>query len=138
MVVHSFSCTSKGKGLYTCQMDCLRRAQHSLITTAMRTSFVSRMCLWTRTTSWFISSTQAHTSATSVRVFSMARVYRLPTLRHLATREIQRLGDGLGLPCIVDVLQDVHSNLCDEDEWLETYLASRTRSELNTLDKPRA
>ncbi|KAH7114637.1 hypothetical protein EDB81DRAFT_862363 [Dactylonectria macrodidyma] len=76
--------------------------------------------------------------ATSVRVFSMARVYRLPTLRYLATREIQRLGDGLSLPCIVDVLQDVHSNLCDEDEWLETYLASRTRSELNTLDRPRA
>lgn len=76
--------------------------------------------------------------ATSLRVYSAARGYRLPHLRVLATGEIQRLGDELSLPCILDVLQDVHPNLCDEDEWLETYLTSRTRSELDDLDRPRA
>ncbi|KAK7428215.1 hypothetical protein QQZ08_005281 [Neonectria magnoliae] len=75
---------------------------------------------------------------TSLEVFSLARVYRLPLLRALATKEIERLGDGLSLPCILDVLDDVHHALCDEDEWLETYVASRTRSELSALDGPRA
>ncbi|KAH7007581.1 hypothetical protein EDB80DRAFT_718868 [Ilyonectria destructans] len=76
--------------------------------------------------------------ATSLRVYSAARDYRLPLLRNQATRQIQRLGDGLSLPCMLDVLHDEHPNLCDEDDWLETYLTSRTRSELDNLDRSRA
>ncbi|KAH6974434.1 hypothetical protein BKA56DRAFT_591312 [Ilyonectria sp. MPI-CAGE-AT-0026] len=76
--------------------------------------------------------------ATSLRVYSAARDYRLPLLRILATRQIRRLGYGLSLPCMLDVLHDEHPNLCDEDDWLETYIASRTRSELDDLDRPKA
>lgn len=76
--------------------------------------------------------------ATGLRVYSAARDYRLPRLRILATREIRRLGDGLSLPCMLDVLHNEHPNLCDEDDWLEAYIASRTRSELEDLDKPKA
>ncbi|KAL6416156.1 hypothetical protein AUP68_00369 [Ilyonectria robusta] len=76
--------------------------------------------------------------ATSLRVYSAARDYRLPRLRILATRQIRRLGDGLSLPCMLDILHDEHPNLCDEDDWLETYIASRTRSELDDLDRPKA
>ncbi|KAH7117447.1 hypothetical protein EDB81DRAFT_892309 [Dactylonectria macrodidyma] len=75
---------------------------------------------------------------TSLQVFSAARVYHLPHLRDLAAREVQRLGDSLSLPCMMDVLHNVHPNLCDEDKWLQTYVASRTRAVLDALDRSRA
>lgn len=59
---------------------------------------------------------------TSLRVFSMARDYEMPILEELAQGEIERLGNGLPVPWILDKLKDacLHSRV--DNTWLQSYL----------------
>ncbi|KAK0741333.1 hypothetical protein B0T18DRAFT_228981 [Schizothecium vesticola] len=67
---------------------------------------------------------------TSIRAYSAARAYELPKLMRLAEKRIEKYGDGLSLPNLLEVTRDAHPTLSETDTWFLGYLKSRIRPHL--------
>lgn len=67
---------------------------------------------------------------TSIRAYSAARAYELPKLMRLAEKRIEKYGDGLSLPHLLEVTKDAHPTLSETDTWFLGYLKSRIRPHL--------
>jgi hypothetical protein len=67
---------------------------------------------------------------TSIRAYSAARAYELPKLMRLAEKRIEKYGDGLSLPNLLEVTKDAHPTLSETDTWFLGYLKSRIRPHL--------
>ncbi|KAK1826442.1 hypothetical protein QBC39DRAFT_21200 [Podospora conica] len=67
---------------------------------------------------------------TSIRAYSAARSYELPKLMRLAEKRIEKYGDGLSLPNLLEVTKDAHPTLSETDTWFLAYLKSRIRPHL--------
>lgn len=65
---------------------------------------------------------------TSVRVYALAREYALPSLEELAKREIERLGNGLRFPMVLDLVQSAYPDPSADDAWFSSYLKSGLKS----------
>lgn len=62
---------------------------------------------------------------TSIRVYIVARDYKLPLLEELAQAEIIRLGSGFRIPLVFDLVQEAYPHPSLDDTWLRQYLKSR-------------
>lgn len=62
---------------------------------------------------------------TSIRVYIVARDYKLPLLEELAQAEITRLGNGFRIPLVFDLVQEAYPHPSLDDTWLRQYLKSR-------------
>ncbi|KAK4059910.1 hypothetical protein Trihar35433_10454 [Trichoderma harzianum] len=62
---------------------------------------------------------------TSIRVYIVARDYKLPLLEELAQAEITRLGSGFRIPLVFDLVQEAYPHPSLDDTWLRQYLKSR-------------
>ncbi|KAL6693456.1 hypothetical protein J3F84DRAFT_380871 [Trichoderma pleuroticola] len=62
---------------------------------------------------------------TSIRVYVVARDYKLPLLEELAQAEITRLGSGFRIPLVFDLVQEAYPHPSLDDTWLRQYLKSR-------------
>ncbi|KAL6864651.1 hypothetical protein J3F83DRAFT_766676 [Trichoderma novae-zelandiae] len=62
---------------------------------------------------------------TSIHVYIAAREYKLPLLEELAKAEIAKLGNGLRIPLVFDLVQKAYPNPNMDDTWLRQYLKSR-------------
>ncbi|KAH8743265.1 hypothetical protein F5883DRAFT_593673 [Diaporthe sp. PMI_573] len=65
---------------------------------------------------------------TSVRVYILARNYESPNLEELAKCEIQRLGNGLRFPTIIDLVRVAYPDPSTDDAWFSSYLQSGLKS----------
>ncbi|KAK1778672.1 hypothetical protein QBC45DRAFT_158899 [Copromyces sp. CBS 386.78] len=68
---------------------------------------------------------------TAIKVYIFARAYELPDLVRLAERNIEKFGDGMALPTLLEVASDAYPNLVDSDQWFIGYLKKRIRLHLN-------
>ncbi|KKO98031.1 hypothetical protein THAR02_09869 [Trichoderma harzianum] len=62
---------------------------------------------------------------TSIRVYIIARDYKLPLLEELAQAEINRLGSRFRIPLVFDLVQVAYPHPSLDDVWLRQYLKSR-------------
>ncbi|KAI2606636.1 hypothetical protein GGR54DRAFT_620574 [Hypoxylon sp. NC1633] len=62
--------------------------------------------------------------ATSVRVYGIAREYKLSALETLAKREMERLGHGLPVTRLLEAVMNGHLTPAANDIWLHHYLKS--------------
>ncbi|KAH8894684.1 hypothetical protein GQ53DRAFT_839658 [Thozetella sp. PMI_491] len=68
---------------------------------------------------------------TSIQVYNFAREYEIPSLEALAKGEIERLGNGLSFPMILNLLQSVYPEPGADDVWLSSYLKAGLKSFLH-------
>jgi hypothetical protein len=68
---------------------------------------------------------------TAIKVYIFARAYDLPDLVRLAERNIEKFGDGMALPTLLEVASDAYPSLADSDQWFIGYLKKRIRLHLN-------
>ncbi|EGO61663.1 hypothetical protein NEUTE1DRAFT_116183 [Neurospora tetrasperma FGSC 2508] len=68
---------------------------------------------------------------TAIKVYVLARAYELPDLVRLAERNIEKFGDGMALPTLLEVASDAYPSLVDTDQWFIGYLKKRIRLHLN-------
>lgn len=68
--------------------------------------------------------------STSIRAYATARTYDLPDLMRLAQIRIEKFGDGLTLPALLEITRDAHPTLSEADDWFLDYLKSRIRPHL--------
>ncbi|KAJ4418425.1 hypothetical protein N0V85_001445 [Neurospora sp. IMI 360204] len=68
---------------------------------------------------------------TAIKVYVFARAYELPDLVRLAERNIEKFGDGMALPTLLEVTSDAYPSLVDTDQWFIGYLKKRIRLHLN-------
>lgn len=68
---------------------------------------------------------------TAIKVYVFARAYELPDLVRLAERNIEKFGDGMALPTLLEVTSDAYPSLVDSDQWFIGYLKKRIRLHLN-------
>lgn len=67
---------------------------------------------------------------TSIRAYATARAYDLPDLMKLAEKNIQKYGEGVTLPILLEITKEAHPNLSEVDVWFLGYLKSRIRPHL--------
>ncbi len=67
---------------------------------------------------------------TSIQAYAAARAYQLPDLMRLAEAKIDKYGDGLPLPALLEVARDAYPTLTEGDSWFLDYLRSRIRPHL--------
>ncbi len=67
---------------------------------------------------------------TSIQAYAAARAYHLPDLMRLAEAKIDKYGDGLPLPALLEVARDAYPTLTEGDSWFLDYLRSRIRPHL--------
>lgn len=67
---------------------------------------------------------------TSIQAYAAAKHYDLPDLMKLAEAKIERYGEGLPLPSLLEVARDAHPNLCDNDDWFLNFLRAKIRPHL--------
>jgi len=67
---------------------------------------------------------------TSIRAYSTARAYDLPELMRLAEKNIEKHGNKLTLPHLLEVTKDAHPTLSEADTWFLGYLRGRIRPHL--------
>ncbi|KAK4033263.1 hypothetical protein C8A01DRAFT_19761 [Parachaetomium inaequale] len=67
---------------------------------------------------------------TSIQAYAAARTYDLPDLMRLAEAKIDKYGQGLPLPALLEVAQDAYPTLTEGDAWFLDYLRSRIRPHL--------
>ncbi|KAK4226032.1 hypothetical protein QBC38DRAFT_456682 [Podospora fimiseda] len=67
---------------------------------------------------------------TSIQAYAAARTYELPELMRLAEQQIERHGEGLPLPTLLEVARDAHPTLTDSDNWFLDFLRARIRPHL--------
>ncbi|KAK3984230.1 hypothetical protein QBC44DRAFT_22344 [Cladorrhinum sp. PSN332] len=67
---------------------------------------------------------------TSIQAYAAARAYELPELMKLAEGQIERHGEGLPLPTLLEVARDAHPTLSDNDNWFLDFLRARIRPHL--------
>ena len=67
---------------------------------------------------------------TSIQTYATARAYELDGLMRLAESKINRFGNGLSLPALLEVARDAYPTLTEGDEWFIDYLRSRIRPHL--------
>lgn len=68
---------------------------------------------------------------TAIKVYVLARAYELSDLVRLAERNIEKFGDGMALPTLLEVASDAYPSLVDTDQWFIGYLKKRIRLHLN-------
>lgn len=68
---------------------------------------------------------------TAIKVYIFARAYELPDLVRLAERNIEKFGDGMALPTLLEVASEAYPGLVDSDQWFIGYLKKRIRLHLN-------
>ncbi|KAA8624135.1 hypothetical protein SMACR_08204 [Sordaria macrospora] len=68
---------------------------------------------------------------TAIKVYIFARAYDLPDLVRLAERNVEKFGDGMALPTLLEVASDAYPSLADSDQWFIGYLKKRIRLHLN-------
>lgn len=68
---------------------------------------------------------------TAIKVYIFARAYDLPDLVRLAERNVEKFGDGMALPNLLEVASDAYPSLADSDQWFIGYLKKRIRLHLN-------
>ncbi|KAH9991680.1 hypothetical protein F4779DRAFT_632010 [Xylariaceae sp. FL0662B] len=61
---------------------------------------------------------------TAVKAYAAARLYELLSLEELSKREIERLGEKLSFPLVLDLVQDAYPDPSADDAWLDSYLKS--------------
>ncbi|KAK4463033.1 hypothetical protein QBC42DRAFT_174526 [Cladorrhinum samala] len=66
----------------------------------------------------------------SIQAYAAARTYELPELMKLAEAQIERFGEGLPLPTLLEVVRDAHPTLSDSDDWFMDFLRARIRPHL--------
>ncbi|KAJ4286873.1 hypothetical protein N0V88_007887 [Collariella sp. IMI 366227] len=67
---------------------------------------------------------------TSIQAYAAARVYDLPDLMRLAEAKIDKHGEGLPLPALLEVARDAYPTLTEGDAWFLDYLRSKIRPHL--------
>jgi hypothetical protein len=67
---------------------------------------------------------------TSIQAYAAARAYDLPDLMRLAEAKIDKYGEGLPLPALLEVARDAYPTLTEGDGWFLDYLRSRIRPHL--------
>jgi hypothetical protein len=67
---------------------------------------------------------------TSIQAYAAARAYELPDLMRLAEAKIDKYGEGLPLPALLEVARDAYPTLTEGDDWFLEYLRSRIRPHL--------
>ncbi|KAK0716416.1 hypothetical protein B0T21DRAFT_296252 [Apiosordaria backusii] len=67
---------------------------------------------------------------TSIQAYAAAKHYDLPDLMKLAEAKIEKFGEGLPLPSLLEVARDAHPTLCDNDDWFLNFLRARIRPHL--------
>ncbi|KAK4444612.1 hypothetical protein QBC34DRAFT_182481 [Podospora aff. communis PSN243] len=67
---------------------------------------------------------------TSIRAYATARTYDLPELMRLAEKKIEKYGNTLTLPHLLEVTKDAHPTLSEADTWFLGYLKGRIRPHL--------
>ena len=67
---------------------------------------------------------------TSIQAYAAARAYDLPELMRLAEARIDKYGEGLPLPALLEVARDAYPTLTEGDNWFLDYLRSRIRPHL--------
>ncbi|KAL2258033.1 hypothetical protein VTK26DRAFT_8804 [Humicola hyalothermophila] len=67
---------------------------------------------------------------TSIQAYAAARAYDLPELMRLAEAKIDKYGEGLPLPALLEVARDAYPTLNEGDSWFLDYLRSRIRPHL--------
>ncbi|KAL2019153.1 hypothetical protein VTK56DRAFT_10025 [Thermocarpiscus australiensis] len=67
---------------------------------------------------------------TSIQAYAAARTYDLPDLMRLAEAKIDKYGEGLPLPALLEVARDAYPTLTEGDDWFLEYLRSRIRPHL--------
>ena len=67
---------------------------------------------------------------TSIQAYAAARAYHLPDLMRLAEAKIDKYGNGLPLPALLEVARDAYPTLAEGDSWFLDYLRSRIRPHL--------
>ncbi|KXX75560.1 Coiled-coil domain-containing protein 8 [Madurella mycetomatis] len=67
---------------------------------------------------------------TSIQTYAAARAYDLPDLMRLAEAKIDKYGEGLPLPSLLEVARDAYPTLTEGDDWFLDYLRSRIRPHL--------
>ncbi|KAK4174104.1 hypothetical protein QBC36DRAFT_193067 [Triangularia setosa] len=67
---------------------------------------------------------------TSIQAYAAAKHYDLPELMKLAEAKIERFGEGLPLPSLLEVARDAHPTLSDNDDWFLNFLRVRIRPHL--------
>lgn len=67
---------------------------------------------------------------TSIQAYAAARNYDLPDLMRLAEAKIDKHGEDLPLPALLEVARDAYPTLTDGDGWFLDYLRSRIRPHL--------
>ncbi|KAL6877636.1 hypothetical protein HDV57DRAFT_500130 [Trichoderma longibrachiatum] len=64
---------------------------------------------------------------TSIHVYIAARDYKLPLLEELAKAEITKLGSGLGIPLLFNLVKKAYPTPSMNDMWLRNYLKNRLK-----------
>ncbi|SPQ24977.1 48d9c28b-5971-4a8e-a11b-9381589fda27 [Thermothielavioides terrestris] len=64
---------------------------------------------------------------TSIQAYAAARSYDMPGLMRLAENQINKHGEGLPLPALLEVARDAYPTLTEADGWFLDYLRSRIR-----------
>ncbi|KAL2127665.1 hypothetical protein VTI74DRAFT_10336 [Chaetomium olivicolor] len=67
---------------------------------------------------------------TSIQSYAAARAYDLPDLMRLAEAKIDKYGEGLPLPALLEVARDAYPTLTEGDAWFLDYLRSKIRPHL--------
>ncbi|KAK0668041.1 hypothetical protein QBC41DRAFT_227103 [Cercophora samala] len=67
---------------------------------------------------------------TSIQAYAAAKHYDLPDLMKLAEAKIERYGEGLPLPSLLEVARDAHPTLTDNDDWFLSFLRAKIRPHL--------
>ena len=67
---------------------------------------------------------------TSIRAYATARAYDLPELMRLAEKNIEKYGEGISLPLLLEITKEAHPGLSEADGWFLGYLKSRIRPHL--------
>ena len=67
---------------------------------------------------------------TSIKAYAAARAYDLPELMRLAQQQIEKYGEGLPLPSLLEITRDSFPTLSEHDDWFLDYLKSRIRPHL--------
>ncbi|KAM7209906.1 hypothetical protein V8F06_014709, partial [Rhypophila decipiens] len=78
----------------------------------------------------FIPSKQIVELKTSIKAYAAARAYDLPELMRLAQLQIEKHGEGLPLPSLLEITRDSFPTLSEHDDWFIDYLKSRIRPHL--------
>ncbi|KAK4209933.1 hypothetical protein QBC37DRAFT_449207 [Rhypophila decipiens] len=78
----------------------------------------------------FIPSKQIVELKTSIKAYAAARAYDLPELMRLTQQQIEKHGEGLPLPSLLEITRDSFPTLSEHDDWFIYYLKSRIRPHL--------